>query len=56
MIIMKKWRSKTDGRLQEPIQVVENNGTFKIIDGWHRLAISYKLGLTMVPVTVLDRD
>lgn len=48
---MEQWWS-TDNRIQEPIVVIKCGDIYQISDGWHRFAISHKIGLTEVPVYI----
>lgn len=45
---LEDWWSKDPH--QEPIVVKRVVGFVRIVDGWHRVAISHKIGLTSVPV------
>ncbi|NCB46832.1 chromosome partitioning protein ParB [bacterium] len=37
-----------------PLIVIENNGRFMIVDGFHRHLLAKKLNMPLVPVVVLD--
>jgi len=46
---------KTPRRDIDPIELTkDDNGLFRIVDGWHRLAISHKIGLRKVPAVVIS--
>ena len=51
---MEVWWSKPDNRTKDPIVVIHQRiaDTYAIADGWHRFAISHKLGIKEVPVFV----
>lgn len=44
-----------DGYTQ-PIVVWENNGAYEVVDGFHRHLVGKKLGLSHLPVVVINKD
>ncbi len=51
---MEIWWNKLENRLTDPLVVIyfKNYDTYRISDGWHRFAISHKLGIKEIPVVV----
>lgn len=52
---MENWWS-TDSRQIDPVRLERDNGIYRIVDGWHRVAISHKIGLQFVPAILEIKD
>ena len=46
---------KNDGYTQ-PIVVWENNGTYEVVDGFHRHLVGKNLGLSHLPIVIINND
>ena len=46
---------KSDGFTQ-PIVVWENNGEYEVVDGFHRHLVGKELGMSHLPVVVINKD